>query len=417
MDSAVNISQIKKGNKSFLQRCIAFWTSLITIGITNELADWEKKRTRLLNGICIMSVIILAIYCLMYMDYEHRLTFWESFAGLVASAIPVCLNFLKKYNTACHFFCIYNLLGYSFQAVSHGYVDGVEYILVASSIASLLFFRDTKIVVTYFLLNGLFFAGCKYSFTVMKPFLFMPAGENLYNSNHVILFVIVFMIVLYFKKENQRQEGLLETKNIHLSDEKQKSDKLLLNILPYETAEELKQTGTAKTKSFDLVTILFTDFVGFTILSEKLSPEKLVEEINFCFSAFDNIISKYDIEKIKTIGDSYMCAGGLPEPNKTNPVDVVNAAIEIQQFMLQYRKEKSEKNEPGFELRLGIHSGPVVAGIVGIKKFAYDIWGDTVNTASRIESSGEPGKVNISGSTYELVKDKFKCTSRGKIQA
>lgn len=417
MDTPLNTSQIKSGSKSFPQRCIALWTSLITIGITNELTDWQKKRTRILNGICIMSVIILGIYCFMYMDYEHRLTFWESFAGLVASAIPVYLNFLKKYNTASHFFCISNLLSYSFQSVSHGYVDGVEYILVANSIASVLFFRNIKIVITYFLLNGLFFAGCKYSFTVIKPFLFMPPGENLYNSNHIILFVIVFMIVLYFKKENERQEGLLETKNINLSEEKQKSDELLLNILPYETAEELKQTGTAKTKSFDLVTVLFTDFVGFTIISEKLSPEKLVEEINFCFSAFDNIISKYDIEKIKTIGDSYMCAGGLPKPNNRNPGDVVNAAIEIQEFMLEYRKEKLEKNEPGFELRLGIHSGPVVAGIVGIKKFAYDIWGDTVNTASRIESSGERGKVNISGSTYELVKEKFNCTYRGKIPA
>ncbi len=417
MGTAIDTNEIKTGNKTFLQRCIALWTTLITVGVTDKLTDWEKKRTRLLNGICVMTVIILAVYCLMYLDYEHRLTFWESFIGLVASAVPVYLNYLKKYNTASHYFCIYNLLAYTFQSVSHGYVDAAEYILVASSIASMLFFKDIKIVVAYFLLNGLFFAACKYSFTAMKPFLFMPNGENLYSSNHVILFVIVFLIVLYFKKENARQEQLLEIKNENLSAEKQKSDNLLLNILPYETAEELKHTGHAKVKSFELVSVLFTDFKGFTALAEKLSPEKLVEEINFCFSAFDHIISKYDIEKIKTIGDSYMCAGGLPEPNKTNPATVVGAALEIKQFMLQYQKEREAKGEPFFEVRIGVHSGPVVAGIVGVKKFAYDIWGDTVNTASRMESSGETGKVNISGVTYELIKDKFECTYRGKLDA
>jgi class 3 adenylate cyclase len=162
---------------------------------------------------------------------------------------------------------------------------------------------------------------------------------------------------------------------------------------------------------------MFTDFKGFTKISERLSPSQLVEEIHICFKAFDDIIEKHNIEKIKTIGDAYMCAGGLPVSNETHAVDVVNAALEIRQFMQEHLEKKKLASQEVFEIRIGIHTGPVVAGIVGIRKFAYDIWGDTVNVASRLESSGEAGKINISGSTYEYVKDHFACTHRGKIEA
>jgi class 3 adenylate cyclase len=179
----------------------------------------------------------------------------------------------------------------------------------------------------------------------------------------------------------------------------------------------LKATGSAEAKHFDNVTVMFTDFKNFTRISEKLTPAELVAEIDTLFKAFDNIISKHNIEKIKTIGDSYMCAGGLPVANKTHAYDVVSAAIDIQQLTQQHLRENENRGKEPFEIRIGVHSGPVVAGIVGDKKFAYDIWGDTVNVASRMESSGQEGQVNISGSTYELVKDKFNCMHRGKINA
>jgi class 3 adenylate cyclase len=223
-------------------------------------------------------------------------------------------------------------------------------------------------------------------------------------------FIGGFAIVLLFA-------SVFFTQRNKISKAKRRSDELLLNILPEETAEELKATGTAKAKSFDLVSVLFTDFKNFTQASEKLSPEELVAEINHCYSEFDRIITKFGIEKIKTIGDSYMCAGGLPVTNGTHPIDVVSAGLEMVQFVERNKQDRIAKGQPFFELRLGIHTGPVVAGIVGIKKFAYDIWGDTVNTASRMESSGQIGKVNISGSTYELIKDAFHCTHRGKIEA
>ena len=202
-----------------------------------------------------------------------------------------------------------------------------------------------------------------------------------------------------------------------ISKEKKRSEELLLNILPAETAEELKNTGSSKAKAYTLVTVMFTDFADFTNVSEKVSAELLVDEIHQCFSAFDSIIGKYKIEKIKTIGDAYLCASGLPVSNYTHAVDMINCATEIRDFMLIRKKEKVSRGEIPFEIRIGIHTGPVVAGIVGVKKYAYDIWGDTVNVAARMEQNSESGKVNISGATYELVKEKFNCTYRGKIQA
>jgi adenylate cyclase len=223
------------------------------------------------------------------------------------------------------------------------------------------------------------------------------------------LFILSFVIFRSYRVQKKL--------NIRLDIEKKRSDGLLLNILPGETAEELKQTGKAKAKYFKEVTVMFTDFKDFTQASEKMKADELVEEIHFYFSEFDHIISGYPIEKIKTIGDSYMCVGGLPLSNDTHALDVVNAALELQKFMEIQKVLRSRSGKPAFELRIGINTGPVVAGIVGTRKFAYDIWGDTVNTASRMETSGETGKVNISGATYEKVKDHFFCTYRGKVQA
>jgi len=200
---------------------------------------------------------------------------------------------------------------------------------------------------------------------------------------------------------------------------KKKSDDLLLNILPAEIAEELKEKGRAEARNFDKVTIIFTDFKSFTEQSAKLSAADLVNELNHCFEAFDGIMEKYGIEKIKTIGDAYMAVGGLPVPTDDSTKNSVLVALEIQEFIQKRKADHDLKGEAAFEMRVGIHTGPVVAGIVGLKKFQYDIWGDAVNTASRMESCGEVGKVNISQSTYELLKDDpdFEFKSRGKIEA
>ena len=220
---------------------------------------------------------------------------------------------------------------------------------------------------------------------------------------------------------NKELEREVAERTRELREEKKRSDDLLLNILPSEVAEELKTNGQAAAKHFQNVTVLFTDFKGFTAMSERLTPTELVKDIHECFSAFDRIMEKHGIEKIKTIGDAYMAVGGLPSLNTTHALDVVRAALEIRDFIAEGKALRISKGLPFFEVRIGIHTGPVVAGIVGVKKFAYDIWGDTVNTASRMESSGEVGHVNISETTYALVREQggslLRFTPRGKVQA
>lgn len=204
-----------------------------------------------------------------------------------------------------------------------------------------------------------------------------------------------------------------------IEKEKNRSESLLLNILPAEIAEELKNKGEAAARDFDMVSILFTDFKGFTEKSAELSAKELIGEINNCFKEFDLICERFGIEKIKTIGDAYMAAGGLPVPSDNSVDNTILAALEMQSYMTKRFAEKESTDGFTFEMRLGIHTGPVVAGIVGVKKFQYDIWGDTVNTAARMESSGAVGQVNISQHTYELIKDNpaFTFTHRGKINA
>ncbi len=228
----------------------------------------------------------------------------------------------------------------------------------------------------------------------------------------------VFRYRIYTLRMRERQlEEEVKLRTSELTREKKKSDDLLLNILPAETAEELKKYGKAQAKRYDSVTIFFSDFINFTQIASHLEPEELVAEIDHNFSGFDLIIDKYNLEKIKTIGDAYMCAGGIPVARASHAVDVIQAALEIQDFLNEIAKERQGKNLPFFSARIGIHTGPIVTGIVGTKKFAYDIWGESVNIAARLEQHGEAGKVNISESTYHLVKDVFDCTPRGAIHA
>jgi class 3 adenylate cyclase len=232
----------------------------------------------------------------------------------------------------------------------------------------------------------------------------------------LLIGVVQYRIYLLKKREHYLEEQV-KARTRELEEEKEKSENLLLNILPAELATELKKNGKAKARRHDRVTVMFTDFKSFTRISERLEPEELVAEIDECFRGFDRIMERHGLEKIKTIGDAYLCVGGLPGNDPQSAARVVEAALDIQVFMEDLAETRRAEGNPYFETRIGIHTGPVVAGIVGIKKFAYDIWGDTVNIASHLETEGEVGKVNISRSTYNLVKDRFSCIYRGKIVA
>ncbi len=211
------------------------------------------------------------------------------------------------------------------------------------------------------------------------------------------------------EKEVNRQRKLAEEK-------KKLADNLLLNIFPFEIAEQLKLKGYAIPKHYRLASIMFTDFVNFSKLSEQLTNYILIKELSMYFENFDLITKAHNIEKIKTIGDSYMCAGGLPVRNRSNPIDTVLAALEIQKFVTETNIIKQRHNQPKWEIRTGIHTGEVIAGVIGKSKMAYDIWGDAVNTASRMETSGEVNMINISGTTYQHVCEYFHCSYRGEVE-
>ncbi len=230
----------------------------------------------------------------------------------------------------------------------------------------------------------------------------------------LIIYTIFRWRIFYFSRERFKLESIINRRTDELVKEKEKTDNLLARVLPRETAAELKETGKVLTQKFNMATVLFSDIQGFTKITDELNPENLIDQLDKFFLYFDSVVDKYRIEKIKTIGDAYMCAGGIPHKNRTNPVEVVLAALE----MLSFMREINLEHNPGqdiWDLRIGIDTGPVIAGVVGRNKLSYDIWGTTVNTASRMESSGEVGRINISGNTHIFVQDYFICTYRGKM--
>ena len=231
----------------------------------------------------------------------------------------------------------------------------------------------------------------------------------IYATILALVFIFVLLFFLY------RRYSFVKETNTIIEEEKNRSDSLLLNILPKETAQELKETGQVEAKKFESITVLFTDFKDFTRSSADLSPENLVRSVDYYFSRFDEVMEKHGLEKIKTMGDAYMCTGGLHLNTEDHAIRMVHAAFEIIQITEEVKINDQDNIMP-YEIRIGINTGPVVAGVVGTQKFAYDIWGDTVNVAARMETNSETGKINISENTYELIKDEFECEYRGKMK-
>ena len=228
--------------------------------------------------------------------------------------------------------------------------------------------------------------------------------------------LLVVLMIFYYTRQraNRRIAGELAEKNAMIEEKRRRSEQLLLNILPPAVAAELTVRNKVAARRYERATVMFIDFVGFTLAAERLQPEELIAELDYCFSRFDEMIGRNRVEKIKTVGDAYICASGLSDRNE-RPADMIKIALQIQDFLKKLKEKRIAEGKPCFEARIGIHFGPVVAGVVGTKKFAYDIWGDTVNTAARMEEACEPGFVNVSGAAYEVVKSEFEWQYRGKI--
>ncbi|MEY4906094.1 MAG: hypothetical protein RLZZ292_3909 [Bacteroidota bacterium] len=225
-----------------------------------------------------------------------------------------------------------------------------------------------------------------------------------------LLGVGAYIVNLYGRYREKTESNLL------LNQANERNEALLLNILPSEVANELKANGKTEAKEIASATVLFSDIQNFTQMSERMNATDLVAELDYCFSAFDAIVARYPVEKIKTVGDAYICAGGLPNANTTHPLDIARVAIDFQVFMQRYKQQRELEKRPFFEMRIGIHTGSLVAGVVGTTKFVYDIWGDTVNTAARLEQNGKVGKINLSEETYQRIQSTYACTYRGKYE-
>lgn len=381
-----------------------------------HLTPEEIEHRTLALTIIVLITLLDFTYNLAFYLFGGRFTWWTTVIYFLASTINLVIFKIKgNFRRFRNIQIVLTILLPLVAQITHGGFTGSSGVVLAAFLAplgTLMFARVRTARLTFFAyLFALLVAG-------VWEYLSRPDPNNLPPEVHLMFFEFNFAFtaaVAYFL-----MEGFLKNKAALLKlvrEEHEIADRLLLNIFPEETARELMEKGSVKAKNYPAVTVMFTDFVGFSAFARTLSAEALVEQLDFYFNAFDDIICRHGLEKIKTIGDSYMCAGGIPTPRPDHAFAVLDAALEIRQFVVSQRQQKIEQYNYPFEIRIGIHTGPVVAGVVGSSKMAYDIWGETVNIAARMEQTCEPDKINISEAAYALVKDQFECIYRGRFPA
>ncbi|MCB0544401.1 MAG: adenylate/guanylate cyclase domain-containing protein [Saprospiraceae bacterium] len=381
-----------------------------------HLTPEEIEHRTLALTIIVLITLLDFTYNLAFYLFDGTFTWWTTATYFVASTVNL-IRFKSKGNFRSfrNFQIVLTIALPLLAQITHGGFSNGSGVVLAAFLAPLgtMMFASLRTArITFFAyLAALAFAG-------VWEYFARPAPNNLPRELHLLFFEFNFSFtaaVAYFL-----MEGFLRNKASLLAmvqAEHEKADSLLLDILPAETAQELKENGSVQAKSYQVATVMFTDFVGFSAFARTLTAEALVEQIDFYFRAFDDIVNKHDLEKIKTIGDSYMCAGGLPVHTQDHVRHILKAAIEIRQFVKTHRQKKLEQFGYPFDLRIGIHTGPVVAGVVGSSKIAYDIWGETVNIASRMEQNCDPLRINISEATHAHIKDHFQCSYRGRFEA
>ncbi len=381
-------------------------------GVNTDIPAREHKYIILLNSYVFLATVITIPYYIFALFIKTPYTLPIVLTLMVANVfwlLPIYLNRQGRYIAAR---LVYIISSYSFfigWSLFMGKASGVHFFLVSGAIVTMFVFgpayNKTRASLVFLCLASFFLIEL-FVYDVNKLLLPYQGLVMVVKTAVMVAFVLaVAAMLVYISIHYNRSEENLDI-------EKQKSENLLLNILPVRIADRLKAQPATIADAFDNASVLFSDIVGFTALAERLKPEKLVEVLNTIFSRFDDIAEKYHVEKIKTIGDAYMVAAGIPEPMYNHAHALCSFALEMRD-VIQSFKLKSGGN---LAIRIGVHSGPVVAGIIGKKKFSYDLWGDTVNTAARMESHGVENQVQISEQTYQLVKDDFNFTERGEVK-
>lgn len=368
---------------------------------TKEVGDYRSSRIRITIFLIAGSMFVLYLYnALQFANYQLYL-------NILAITLSGVALMLHKRGVNPHVVANVFMTGAGGAIIGNSFLSGAlsstAALLLIPATCMLISNRITAVIwtlVCFVYLSVIYYLSVKG--VEFKVYFSTQQLTYMQYTNTIGMLIAIFSVIMVFERE--RRKALEE-----LQAEKQKTEELILNILPVEIAEELKQKGSAEAKQYKHVTVLFTDFVGFTQVSELLSPEELVGAIHTCFTEIDAITERHGLEKIKTIGDAYLAVCGLPEEKPDHAIRVIRAAIDIREYM----NAQSEV----FRIRIGVHTGSVVAGIVGVKKYAYDIWGDTVNMAARMEQHSETGKINISEDTWRLINHQFNCIARGKIAA
>lgn len=349
-----------------------------------------------------IGLILLSILWLFF-------DFFKRFGNKLLAYIPATIDFVGV------------LVGLYITGAGNSIIVGV---VTAILIVSIVFSPDTKqslyILILGLSVYGLLLLGL--FFEIIPYVNILDFREKLSIFSYIMSYLIFSLLLLgiYFSVrmislKNLELSRKIEKSAFLIEEEKKKSDRLLLNILPYEIAEELKANNYVKPTLYENATVLFTDFKNFTSIAEIMSPEELIHNLDRLFSEFDSIIEKNRLEKLKTIGDSYMCAGGIPIVNHTHTIDACLAALQIRDFMNEVRNKYLQEGKQFWEIRIGIHTGPVIAGVIGTKKFNFDIWGDSVNIASRLETKSIPGEINISKDVVDKIRQYVILEKRGKI--
>jgi adenylate cyclase len=387
------------------------WSRYLNIGVGADLRLNETRYVRASNGIVVIVSLLLLLQLpgLIFLLPASKYLLVSFIAFPIMWLFVPFLNQRHYHTTARLFFSFSCIILITISAVQIGRESDNHLFMISVFLGAFIIYPPTqmKYIVMITIISGLAMVGLELYFIEHQSVLDAP--PEFFSTGRILSITALFLIILFISVHHYK---IIESTELQLEREHQKSERLLLNILPASIAKRLKSNTEIIADRFDSATVLFADISGFTRLSSSITPEKLVAILNFLFSKFDEISQRYGLEKIKTIGDSYMLTGGIPVKRDDHCEAVADCALEILNFM----KSASYPGSETLSMRIGIHTGPVVAGVIGQKKLSYDLWGDTVNVASRMESHGLPDKIQVTKEVYELLKDKFLFTSRGKIE-